>query len=249
MSFACIHTPNFLLQAAIRGNESLCDKAIAILDGTFPLLTVVALSPKALQSGLHLGMTKAQAELFNIKLLYRSAALEKTAHHALLDCALAISPRVEDTHAPPLKGDGDTVILDLEGLERLYRSPEKIARKIKRLAQQLNLEVNVAVAANLEAAAIAARGFSGTTLIPPNCEAEVLGPLPIEILPLTPELQETFKTWGISTLQALSALPELGLVKRLGQEGKRLQAPRARSLSTYSGPNRAGAKIRRGYGA
>src|SRR5262249_38517595 len=60
MSFACIHVPNFSLQAAIRADENLRDQAVAIFDGIFPLLTVIALSPEASQKGLHLGMTKTQ---------------------------------------------------------------------------------------------------------------------------------------------------------------------------------------------
>ena len=223
MSFTCIHVPNFSLQAAIRVNPVLRDQAVAILDGTFPLLIVVALSSKAVQKGLHLGMTKTQAELFDVRLLHRSLTQEATAHQALLDCALAISPRVEDTHAPPLRGIGDTVILDTEGLERLYKSPEEIAQKIKRLAYQLNLAVSIGIAPNPEAAATAAKGFPDITIIPPGYESKCLGPLPIEILPISTELQETFKTWGIHTLQALAMLPEVGLVKRLGQEGKWLQ--------------------------
>jgi nucleotidyltransferase/DNA polymerase involved in DNA repair len=223
MSFACIHVPNFSLQAAIRADESLRDQAVAIFDGIFPLLTVIALSPEAAQKGLHLGMTKTQAELFDVRLLHRSRAQEATTHQALLDCGLAISPRVEDTHAPPLKGIGDIVILDTEGLGRLYRSPEKLARKIRRVARQLNLNVNIGIAANPEAAALAAQGFGGVTIIPPGAESKCLGPLPVEILQISAELQETFTTWGIQTLHALSSLPEVGLIKRLGQEGKRLQ--------------------------
>src|SRR5262245_9325214 len=179
MSFACIHIPNFSLQAAIRADESLRDQAVAIFDGIFPLLTVIALSPEAAQKGLHLGMTKTQAELFDVRLLHRSRAQEATTHQALLDCALAISPRVEDTHAPPLKGIGDTVILDTDGLVWLYRSPEKLALKIRRVARQLNLNVNIGIAANPEAAALAAQGFGGVTIIPPGSEAKCLGPLPV----------------------------------------------------------------------
>jgi nucleotidyltransferase/DNA polymerase involved in DNA repair len=223
MFFACIHVPNFLLQAVIRADESLRNQAVAIFDGIFPLLTVVSLSPTATQKGLYLGMTKTQAELFDVKLLHRSRAQEATAHQALLDCALAISPRVEDTHAPPLKGIGDTVILDIEGLGRLHRSPERLAGKIRRVARQLNLDVNIGIAANPEAAALAAQGLGGVTIISPGTESKCLGPLPVEILKISEELQETFTTWGIQTLQALSSLPDVGLIKRFGQEGKRLQ--------------------------
>jgi hypothetical protein len=34
---------------------------------------------------------------------------------------------------------------------------------------------------------------------------------------------ETFRSWGIHTLQALADLPEIGLIERVGQGGKHLQ--------------------------
>ncbi|HEY1660618.1 MAG TPA: hypothetical protein VGG14_19865, partial [Candidatus Sulfotelmatobacter sp.] len=91
---------------------------------------------------------------------------------------------------------------------------------------------------NPDAAALAARGFSGVTVIPSGKESEQLGSLPIEILfagrretereeeekKRATELLETLGRWGICNLQALAALPEIALSERLGQEGLRLQA-------------------------
>jgi hypothetical protein len=84
----------------------------------------------------------------------------------------------------------------------------------------LGFDLNVGIAANPDAATLAAHGFFGVTVVPPGCEQKCFGPLPIGILDLVPELQETFCTWGIYTLQALADLPEIGLIERVGQEGK-----------------------------
>jgi protein ImuB len=253
MLFACLYVPDFPVQAIARVNKELRQQAVAVLDRTPPLLTVIALDPKARQQGVCLGMTKVQAELFDVKLRQRSLAQEAAAHQALLDCSFAFSPRVEDTKfrhvssqanslianrigasssgfavTPLVRGYlhdsiGDTVILDIEGLDRLHASAQKIGQALKQLASQLGLEVNVGIADNPEAATLAARGFSGVTLISAGSEPERLGQLPIEILDLPPEQLETFRMWGIHTLQALAALPEIGLIERFGQEGKRLQ--------------------------
>ena len=58
----------------------------------------------------------------------------------------------------------------------------EIARDLFRRAAELGLDGNVAVASNPDAAMLAARGFSGVTVIPPGKEAESLGSLPVEVL-------------------------------------------------------------------
>jgi nucleotidyltransferase/DNA polymerase involved in DNA repair len=89
------------------------------------------------------------------------------------------------------------------------------------------LQANIALAANSDTALLAARGFSGVTLIPPENEAERLGGLPLEVLfrdaSESEALLETFHRWGVRNLRALVALPEVALSERLGQEGLRLQ--------------------------
>ncbi len=216
MNFACLYTPDFSVQAAARVEEELRQQPVAILDGTPPWVKVFALNSKALQAGLYLGMTKAQAGLFDVKLRSRIPSQEAAAHQALLDCAYAFSPRVENTCL-------DTVILDIAGLERLYKTSQNIGQSLERLATEFGLELNVGIAANPEAAALAARGFPGVTVIPAGSELKHFGPLQVGILLFSPELQETFYSWGIHTLQALAALPEIGLIERLGQEGTQLQ--------------------------
>jgi len=146
----------------------------------------------------------------------RSPQQDAAAHAALLDCAQAFSPRVEDTAA-------DTIVLDIAGLERLFGPPAKLAQDLARRVSELGLEANVAVAANPDAAILAARGFAGITVIPPGKQAELLGSLAVDVLQVAPEMLATLDRWGVHNLRALAALPEVAMVERLGQEGLRLQ--------------------------
>ena len=112
-------------------------------------------------------MTKVQAEAFEgIVWRWRSASQEATAHAALLDCAWTISPRVEDGAKREEQDFSDTVVLDIAGCEKLFGSPEKIAHDLRRVASEVGLEANVAVAGNPLAAVCAAQGFAGVTVIP-----------------------------------------------------------------------------------
>jgi protein ImuB len=227
MAFASIFVPDFPVEAVLRAEPELRSQAVAVLEGKVPLQKVFAGNEKARALGIEPGRTKLQVETCpEVAWRARSVRQEESAHAALLDCAQSFSPRVEDT-AP------DTLVLDLDGLESLFGPPAKIAREIAQRASQLGLEVNVAVAANPDAAVIAARGFSGVTVIAPGKEAEQLGSLRIEVLfagmnaatvlPEPERLLDTLEQWGIRSLRALALLPEVALSERLGQAGVRLQ--------------------------
>lgn len=136
------------------------------------------------------------------------------------ETALAEVHSVAESFAPifELTTPG-TVVFDISGLGRLYGSPRQIAEAISRRA---GAGVNVAVAANVDTAILAARNFSGVTVIRGN-DAAALAPLGIEALPLSPEMWETLDSWGIRTLADFTSLPPLGIAERLGPEGVQLQ--------------------------
>jgi protein ImuB len=227
--FACIFIPDFSVQAIIRFEPELRARPVAVLTGRPPLEKVVALNERARQSGVEAGATKSQLEAWeNLVLRARSGSQEASAQAALLDCAQSFSPEVED--ASP-----GAVVLNLAGLEPLFGPLPKIARDLAQRVSQVGLEANIAVAANPDAALLAARGFPGVTLIPEGREAERLGDLPVEVLlesfsssfsfdvEQAARWIETFDRWGIRKLRALAALPEVPVSERLGQQGIRLQ--------------------------
>jgi protein ImuB len=248
MNFACIFVPDFAVEAVVRAEPELRAQAVAVVDGTPPLLYVIAVNDAARQAGIAMGMTKLQAEgrrpraetagdsCPGLAVRRRSALQEAAAHAALVDCACSFSPRVEAAPARP-----DVVVLDISGLERLFGPAPEIARKLAQRAAELGLQANIAIATNIEAASCAARGFSGITVIPRGDEANRLGPLPVEALLSTnlssPDWEEsrlqnnatiarildTLDRWGIRTLRAFAALPETAVQERLGEAGVRLQ--------------------------
>ena len=229
MFFACIYVPDFSVEALLRTTPELREQIVAILDGIPPMLTVIAANARARAAGIEVGMTKLQAEACpGARLRRRSLAQETAARDALLDCAHAFSPRVEDTNQQLLSSDGkvkpeDTIILDIAGLDRLFGPPAMIAHELSARVSKVGLIANIAIAGNPDAAMHAARGFSGITVIPPGKEAERLGSLPVALLDISEEMLETLERWGIRDFKSLAVLPTVALSQRLGQEGLRLQ--------------------------
>lgn len=224
MFFAAIYVPDFVAEAVVRAEPRLYGYKVAIVDGIPPLVKVIEANARARAAGIEAGMSKAEAGLLpGLALRSRSPALEAAAHRALLECAQAFSPRIEETAA-------DTLLLDLAGLEPLFGPPQKMAQELARRVRELGMDARIAVASNPDAAVHAARGFAGVTFIPPGREAEHLGPLPLETLfpdpraPAAQQLLETFDRWGLRSFRDLAALPTVALSERLGAEGLRLQA-------------------------
>jgi len=223
--FACIYIPDFSVQALLRFEPDVRARSVAVFTGRPPLEKVMALNERARQTGVEIGATKSQLEAWeNLVLRARSESQETSAHAALLDCTQSFSPEVEDTSP-------GTALLNLAGLEPLLGPLLKIANDLARHVSQVGLEANVAVAANPDAAVLAAHGFPGVTLLPEGREAERLGDLPVEVLleSFSSDVEEatrwveTFDRWGIRKLRALATLPEVPVSERLGQQGLRLQ--------------------------
>src|SRR3954468_5876620 len=183
--FAALYIPDLPVEAVVRRNEgmhdrahapALRDQAVAVVEGKPPLEKVAAANDAARALGIAPGMTRLEAESYGaVKLLPRSPTQEAATHAALLDAACAFSPRVEST-AP------GTVVLGLAGLDALFGPPAKLARDLARRASEFGIEAHVAVAPNPDAAVYAARGFAGVTILQTAETATRLGLLPIEVL-------------------------------------------------------------------
>jgi protein ImuB len=130
----------------------------------------------------------------------------------LFECAAEFSPWVEQT-------SGDTVVISVAGLRRLFGSAAEIGAAIARRAAELGLDVSVALAPNPDLAVHGALALSGVTVMQSGKEAC----LPLEVLAPPPGIAETLALWGIRTFGEFAALPEDGVAERLGEEGARLQ--------------------------
>ena len=103
---------------------------------------------------------------------------------SLAEFAYSFSPLVEETTP-------DTAVIDVEGCALRFGSPYELATQIARQAKAkapegLGCRVNVALAANPDAAIHAATYFKGITFISPGEELTALGELPIEKLLKSP---------------------------------------------------------------
>lgn len=220
MRFAAIFVPDFVVQAAMRfhpGNTQNRNQPVAILDGPDSLLRVFACNSAAEVAGVEIGMTKVQAEQCpGLMLEKRAIAHENAAQSALVDCALAFSPLVESTAS-------GMVTFEIAGTDRVFGPPQTLARQVMQSAARLGFEVNVAFAANPDAALIASKGRTRISIVRSGEERKCLSALPLGVLSPTAEQAEIFDAWGIRTCGDLGALPTVPLVERLGQEGLRLQ--------------------------
>ncbi|HBY63918.1 MAG TPA: hypothetical protein DEH78_29180 [Solibacterales bacterium] len=134
----------------------------------------------------------------------------------MLELARELTPLFEYTMP-------NTVVLDMQGFERMMGEGAAMAEAIRRRAAERGLTPQIAMAGNPDAAVQAALRYSGITVIAAGEEARWLAPLEVERLPLTAEMLETLDRWGIRTFGEFAALPELGVAARFGQDGTYLQ--------------------------
>jgi protein ImuB len=124
-------------------------------------------------------------------------------------------PKIADAFSPWFEQTAPgTIVFRVDGLRRLYGSPQQIAQAI---AQRAGSNVNIAIAETAESAILAARNFPGVTVDPQ------LDHLDISSLPITDEMLETLDAWGIHDLRQLAQLPESGIAERFGPAGVYLQ--------------------------
>ena len=150
---------------------------------------------------------------------------------SLAEFAYSFSPFVEEVGV-------DTVVIDVEGCGLCFGSSYELATLIAKQACAskqsggLAARVNVALAANPDAAIHAAKFFSGITFSAPGEELTCLGPLPVSALEYSlvniedkraAEIFETLKLWGVRTFKEFAELPIAGVSERLGQDGVHLQ--------------------------
>lgn len=221
--YACMYAREFPAQAMLRLREELRSRAIAVLAGEPPIQHVCALNGKARSVGVVHGMTRVEMDAFdNVVLLPRSLQEEAAARAALFECAGMFSPRMEDRS----NNTSAICVVDIAGTDKLFGSPESLGENLLTRAKAIRITASVAISSNFEAAICFARALSGRTgvfVVPPGKETELLAPLPLSVLELSPEHAEVFSLWGIATLGMLANLPEMELVSRLGQQGKRLR--------------------------
>ena len=220
--YACLRAPEFPAQALLRLRPQASDQSCVVMEGEPPLEQVCSLNRKARALGIERGMTQVEVDTFpSVAIFKRSLAEEAAARAALIECASCFSPRVEDRSA----GVELLLVIDIAGTGKLFGPPESLAANLLSRVCALGIVASIAVSSNFHTAVALAKGLSmheQIRVVPVGEEAQALAPLRLMILDLTPVQAETFSLWGIGTLGMLAALPEVELIARMGQAGKRL---------------------------
>lgn len=220
--YLCIHVPEFPAQARLRHRLELRQDTVVILDGVPPLQQVCSATRKALRAGIARGMTRSEVDSFGaVVTLTRSLPEERSARSALMELAGGFTPRAQAlTHS----SSSCAVVLDVTGTQTIFGPPQQLALRVMRALGALGLHGRIAVSHNFHAAVCAApyAGKNGTT-IPQGSECKAMSTLPLSALTLTAEQKATFEVWGLHSCGDLAALPEVELIARIGQAGKRLR--------------------------
>lgn len=136
---------------------------------------------------------------------------------SLLKLAQEFSPEVEQAST-------DTVVFSITPLGRILGSCQQIASEICRRGHERKLNANLGVAANPDTAILLARHFPGVTLAASGEEPLRLAGIPLKGLfthdvPIDSGVLDTLHQWGLKTCKDLAALPESGIMERLGMPG------------------------------
>ena len=232
--FVCIYVPEFPAQALLRHRTALARSPVAVIEGVAPFESVCSVSTVAARLGVHTGMTRAELDSFTgLTILRRSEAEERTARAALLEAAGVFTPRVEVQTKPAAKvqpkhaivhTNAFSLVLDMAGTHRLFGEATEALQRIAASLKALCFYAQLAAGANQHAAlCMAPAARTQPILIAPGREREQIAPLPLAALGLTSHQAETLELWGLRTCGELAALPEIDLISRLGQQGKRLR--------------------------
>src|SRR5438034_100712 len=164
--FACVLVAHFAAAAVERCEPALREQPLAVLTQTANIKILADANAAARERDVRSGMTETEAAARCPTLVTRPHIEEHVAaaRHALLEAALAVSPRIED-------GGAGIVYVDTAGLERLIGDPEAIGRRLVHQARTVGLVARVGVAGSRTAARVAAASASvPVTVVAPGRE-------------------------------------------------------------------------------
>jgi protein ImuB len=169
--FATIYLPNFYLQAAMRHQQELRAKPVALIEEQEKKPVIIQLNEAAEKAGICKGMTPSQAlaRYLQIIIKARERAQEKSIEEILLHFAFTLSPFVEAT-APGISTIQFTNYRDLTA---------KVSRVIKQLAD-CEIIAQAGIAPTPDTSLLIAH--LARSVLQVENPKEFLGPLPIATL-------------------------------------------------------------------
>lgn len=111
--------------------------------------------------------------------------------------------------------------LDVTGTEKLFGPPADLAGQVTReVLRETGIRSRAAVAGSKFVAGVAAPlASAGPLVVPAGREQRFLAPLPVELLPISPEALSWLRRLGLRRLGQVATLPQNALASQLGAEG------------------------------
>jgi nucleotidyltransferase/DNA polymerase involved in DNA repair len=213
---ACLTVSAFPLRAALRSRPELAGRPAALAPSPGERDLVGACTAAAERAGVRPGMRLGEAlsTCPELVLVEQDPAAAEEEWERLLrrleDAGLAVEPR----------GSG-CVYFETNGVERMVGGLDAVLRRAL-AAVGPEWEPRIGAAAR-RFAALAASSVApaGRALVVDDGETALfLEPLPLDLLPLTPERRRELSELGIRRLGELARLPGSSVADRLGPEGK-----------------------------
>ncbi len=214
---ACLLIPGFELRAALRARPrlALVPAALAPGAGEEPLLGPVTAAAEAagVKPGMRLG--EALSTCPALELVERDPASVEREWEGVLR-------RLEDAGFAVDPVEHGAVVFETNGVERLYGGVEAaLQRALAAVGSTWDPRIGAA-GRRFTALAAASVARPGQILLVAATEEEsFLEPLPLSLLPLTPDRYAELEGLGLRRLGELAQLPQGAVAERLGVEGRK----------------------------
>jgi protein ImuB len=212
---ACLSIPGFSLRAPLLRRPDLKGKPVALapVPGTRPLLGSCTRAAQEAGVRPRMRLSEALATCPQLQLVEQDPAGVEEAWEAVLrrleEAGLAVEP-VEPGCA----------YFETRGVERLAGGLEQALRRaLDAVGEEWGARVGAA-SRRFAALAAATVAPAGRALVIDDGEAHLfLEPLPLDLLPLSPERREELSELGVKRLGELARLPGAAVADRLGADG------------------------------
>jgi protein ImuB len=212
---ACLAIPTFELRAALRGRGELAGKPVALAPTPGERPYVGACTAVATEAGVRPGMllSEALATCPELQLVERDPAGAEEAWGEILR-------RLEDAGFAVEPVEPGCAYFETTGMERLAGGPQAALRRaLDAVGPGWQPRVGAA-ARRFAALAAASVAPAGQALVVDDGETALfLEPLPVDLLPLSPERREELAELGVQRLRELARLPQAAVADRLGPDG------------------------------
>ena len=214
---ACVLTPGFELRAALRARPRLATEPVALAPepGEEQLLGPVTAAAEAegVKPGMRLG--EALATCPRLVLMERDpAVVEREWEEALR--------RLEDAGFAVDPVEHGVVVFETKGVERLYGGVRPaLERALSAVGSGWDPRIGAAARRFTALAAASVARPGQIVIVEERAEQEFLEPLPLSLLPLTPDRYAELEGLGLRRLGELAQLPQAAVSERLGSDGRK----------------------------